>query len=272
MTSLAAPLTGDHGFSALGPMAVPPPATLFDLTGKTAIVTGGSRGIGRAIVDGLAAAGADIIIASRKLEACEAVADTVRARGRRALAVACHVGKWDEIDRLLAAAYDAFGRIDILVNNAGMSPIAPGSDQYGEELFDKIQNVNFKGPFRLMALAARHMAEQGGGSIINVSSTAAVRPNPATAPYAAAKAALNAASVSIALEHARHGVRVNILSPGSVATDVSAGWSDPDQIRMRAAAQRVADPREIVTAALYFASSFSSFTTGANLRVDGGRS
>lgn len=263
--------TGKNAFAAIHDGAVPAPATLFDMTDKTVLITGGSRGMGRAMAFGFAAAGADVIVTSRKLDACEAVAFEIRSMGRKALAVACHVGKWAEINNLVEAAYSAFGKVDVLINNAGMSPAAPSSESVSEALFDKIQDVNFKGPFRLTAMIARRMAEQGGGSIINVSSLSAIRPSPATSPYAGAKAALNAASVAIALEYAARGVRVNVIAPGAFATDIATGWADPEQVRLRAASQRVADPREIVTAALYFASDFSGFTTGANLRVDGGR-
>lgn len=263
--------TGENAFARLPQDTVPAPAALFDMSGKTVLITGGSRGMGRAMSHGFAAAGADVVVTSRKLDACEQVAADIRAMGRRALAVACHVGKWEDIERLVEAAYAEFGRIDVLINNAGMSPASPSSESVSEALFDKIQDVNFKGPYRLTAMVARRMAEQGGGSIINVSSLAAIRPSPATSPYAGAKAALNAASVAIALEYAAKGVRVNVIAPGAFATDIASGWADPEQVRLRAASQRVADPREIVTAALYFASDFSGFTTGANLRVDGGR-
>lgn len=263
--------TGDNAFANLDPSEIPAPASLFDMTGKIVLVTGGSRGMGRAMSQGFAVAGADVIITSRKLDACEAVAAEVQKMGRRALPIACHIGKWNEIEQLVERAYGEFGRVDVLVNNAGMSPASPSSESVSEALFDKVQEVNFKGPFRLTALVARRMAEQGGGSIINISSLAAIRPSPATSPYAGAKAALNAASVAIALEYAARGVRVNMIAPGAFATDIAAGWADPDQVRLRAASLRVADPREIVTAALYFASDFSGFTTGANLRVDGGR-
>jgi NAD(P)-dependent dehydrogenase (short-subunit alcohol dehydrogenase family) len=250
---------------------VPAPSKLFDLASKTALITGGSRGLGRAMSMAFAAAGANVVVTSRKLEACEDVARTVRAMGCRALAIACHVGKWSDIDSLIERAYGEFGRIEVLINNAGMSPHAPSSAEMSEALFDKILDVNFKGPFRLTALIAARMAEHGGGSIINISSIAALRPNPRTAAYAAAKAALNACSTAVALEYGSRNVRVNVISPGAFATDVASSWTDFDEVRKRAAMQRVADPREIVTAALYFASTYSSFTTGANLKIDGGR-
>lgn len=126
-------------------------AEKFDLTGRTALVTGGSRGLGRQMVLAFAEAGADVVITSRKIDACEATAKEVRDLGRRALPVACHVAKWPEIDNLVEAAYAEFSRIDILVNNAGMSPLAPSSEETPEELFDKVVGVNFKGPFRLCA-------------------------------------------------------------------------------------------------------------------------
>lgn len=262
---------GDNAFSELHPGTSPTPAELFDMSGKVVLVTGGSRGMGRAMSLAFAKAGADVIIASRKLESCEEVAGLVRAEGRRALATACHVGKWEDIERLIEIVYGEFGKIDVLVNNAGMSPASPSSADVSKALFDKVVDVNFKGPFRLTALIAARMAEAGGGSIINVSSLSAIRPQPGVSVYAGAKAALNTASKGIAMEYGARGVRVNVISPGAFATDVATHWSDPEKVRMRAAMERVADPREIVTAALYFASDFSGFTTGANMRVDGGR-
>ena len=201
------------------------PAALFDLTGKVALVTGGSRGLGREMVLAFAAAGADVVIASRKLAACEALAEEVAANGRRALPVACHVGHWDECDELASRAYDHFGKVDILVNNAGMSPLAPSSAETSEELFDKVIGVNFKGPFRLSAVIGQRMYEGDGGSIINVSSSGALYPAPRYGPYAGAKAALNALTVVFAREYGPK-VRVNTISPGRFLTDVSKAWPD----------------------------------------------
>ncbi|MDB6105727.1 MAG: gdhI 2 [Gammaproteobacteria bacterium] len=245
-------------------------ANLFDLTGKIAVVTGGSRGLGRAIVLAFARAGADVAIASRKLAACEATAQEVRALGRKALPVACHVGKWDELQRLADVAYETFGRVDILVNNAGMSPLAPSSVETSEELFNKIVDVNFKGVFRLTALIGSRMAQAGAGSIINVSSVGAMRPRPFIAPYAGAKAALNAVSIAFAEEFGKRGVRVNVISPGGFLTDVSGAWSEDQELLSTVALGRFGQPNEIVTTALYLASEQSSYTTGANIRVDGG--
>jgi NAD(P)-dependent dehydrogenase (short-subunit alcohol dehydrogenase family) len=243
-------------------------ANLFDLSGKVALVTGGSRGLGYEMVRAFAEHGADVIVASRKLDACEAVAAEMRALGRRALAVSAHVGKWDEIDRLIDRAYTAFGRIDILVNNAGMSPRMP-SHEVTEELFDKVVGLNFKGPFRLASQVAHRMAQGDGGSIINVSSTGGVMPLPAVVPYSSAKAALNAMTLSFAHEYGPK-VRVNTISAGPFLTDIAKAWPQEAREKQNNALGRPGRPHEVVTAALYFASAASSYTTGAMLRVDGG--
>ncbi|XVQ14739.1 SDR family NAD(P)-dependent oxidoreductase [Spirillospora sp. CA-255316] len=244
------------------------PAELFDLSGKVALVTGGSRGLGRAIVLGYAAAGADVVIASRKFDACAAVAKEVEALGRKALPVACHVGRWDELDALAERSYERFGKIDVLVNNAGMSPVAPSSVETSEELFDKVVGVNFKGPFRLSAVVAERMAAGDGGSVISVSSTGALRPSPNFGPYAGSKAALNAISVAFAQEFAPK-VRFNVISPGGFYTDISKGWAIPGKDEPDMLLRRFGYAHEIVTAALYYASGASSYTTGSLLRVDG---
>jgi NAD(P)-dependent dehydrogenase (short-subunit alcohol dehydrogenase family) len=220
------------------------------------------------MVRAYAAAGADVVIASRKIEACEAVAREVEALGRQALPVACHAGRWDDLDRLADAAYERFGKVDVLVNNAGMSPLAPSSPETSEELFDKVVALNFKGPFRLSALVAQRMKAAGRGSVINVSTSGALRPQPKFGPYAGSKAALNAVTVALALEFAPE-VRFNVLSPGPFYTDISKGWADPAKPAPQAPLGRYGHPPEIVTAALYFASDASSYTTGALLQVDG---
>jgi NAD(P)-dependent dehydrogenase (short-subunit alcohol dehydrogenase family) len=245
------------------------PAALFDLTGKVALVTGGSRGLGREMVLAFAAAGADVVIASRKLDNCKALAEEVETNGRRALPVACHVGHWGECDELAERTYEHFGKVDILVNNAGMSPLAPSSAETSEELFDKVIGVNFKGPFRLSALIGERMYAGDGGSIINVSSSGALFPAPRYGPYAGAKAALNALTTVFAREFAPK-VRVNTLSAGPFLTDISKHWPEESKRTWHNAAGRAGDPAEVVTTALYLASAASSFTTGSLIRVDGG--
>jgi NAD(P)-dependent dehydrogenase (short-subunit alcohol dehydrogenase family) len=242
---------------------------LFDLTGKVAMVTGGSRGLGLEMVRAFAKRGADIIISSRKAESCEEAAAEVRAMGRKALAYGAHVGHWDEMPGLVEAAYDTFGKVDILVNNAGMSPLAPSSQETSEALFDKVIGVNFKGPFRLTSLVAPRMFAGDGGCIINVSSSGALRPQPRYGPYAGAKAALNALTEVFSKEYAPK-VRVNTISAGPFLTDIAKAWTEEKRGKRANAAGRVGNPAEIVTAALYLASPASSFTFGSLIRVDGG--
>jgi NAD(P)-dependent dehydrogenase (short-subunit alcohol dehydrogenase family) len=243
------------------------------LTGKVALVTGGSRGLGRAMVLAFAAAGADVVVTSRKLDACAAVAAEVEAKGRRALPVACHIGHWDEIDGLVQQAYTAFGRVDVLVNNAGMSPLYPDLSSVSEELWDKVVGVNLKGPFRLTALVGTRMADGPyGGSIINVSSTGSLRPAPDMLPYDAAKAGLNALTEGFAKAFGPT-VRVNCIMAGPFLTDIAEGSWGPAARQHglpHHALGRAGEPEEIIGAALYFATDASSYTSGAILRVDGG--
>ena len=244
--------------------------TRFDLTGKVAVVTGGSRGLGRAIVTAYADAGADVVIASRKLDACEALAAEVEAStGRKALAVACHVGRWADCDQLVDVVYGAFGRCDVLVNNAGMSPLYDGVASVTEELFDKTIAVNLKGPFRLGSLVGTRMAAADGGSIINVSTVASMVASPTELPYACAKAGLNNLTVGLAEAFAPK-VRVNCIVPGPFRTDITKAWTPEMREGSYVPMKRIGEPDEVVGAALYFASDASSFTTGAMLRIDGG--
>jgi NAD(P)-dependent dehydrogenase (short-subunit alcohol dehydrogenase family) len=248
------------------------PGALFDLTDRIALVTGGSRGLGRAIVQGLAEAGADVIITSRKLDECErAAAEVERDTGRRALALPCHVGHWEAIDELVTRAYAEFGRIDILVNNAGMSPLYDRPSDITEELWDKVVAVNLKGPFRLSALVGERMQEGDGGSIINISSSGSRYPRGDIIPYAAAKAGLNALSEAFAFAYGPK-VRVNVVMAGPFLTDISKAWdmNGFETMAQRFALHRAGRPEEIVGAVLYLASDAASFTTGATLQVDGG--
>lgn len=245
---------------------------LFDFSGKVALVTGGSRGLGRAMVLGFAERGADVVIASRKLEICESVAKEVESLGRNALPVACHVGHWEELEALADQAYDRFGKVDILVNNAGMSPLYPSLSAVSEELFDKVVGVNLKGPYRLSAIVGERMAAGDGGCIINVSSNAAVQPTPGSEPYGACKAGIN--SLTLSLAHAfGPKVRVNCIQPGPFLTDISKAW-DIEAFHRRAktsiALQRGGEAEEVVGAALYLAGPTGSYTTGAVIAIDGG--
>jgi NAD(P)-dependent dehydrogenase (short-subunit alcohol dehydrogenase family) len=241
----------------------------FDFTDKVVLITGGSRGLGREMALGFARRGADIIVASRKQDACEAVATEVRGLGREALAVGAHVGHWDDLKRLSDAAYDRFGRVDILINNAGMSPLAPSMVEVTEALFDKIVDVNYKGVYRLSTLVGARMAEGEGGSIINVSSVGSLMPSPYFGAYAGAKAAVNALSTALAREYAPK-VRVNTICPGGFLTGLSDDWAEDEEALSTVPLGRFAQPDEILTTAYYLASDQSSFTTGALIRVDGG--
>jgi NAD(P)-dependent dehydrogenase (short-subunit alcohol dehydrogenase family) len=244
------------------------PQSLFDLSGKVALITGGSRGLGREMALAFADAGADVIVSSRKADACEAVVAEIVGKGRRAVAIPAHAAKWDEMDTLADAAWEAFGRLDILVANAGMGPMVP-SHEVSEALFDSVVGLNFKGPFRLIANIAHRMAEGEGGSILATSSIASLRPTPQVVPYAGAKAALNAMVASMAHEYGPK-VRINAIAAGPFLTDISKAWTEEARETTASAIGRPGRPDEIVTSALYLASPASSFVTGTVLRCDGG--
>jgi NAD(P)-dependent dehydrogenase (short-subunit alcohol dehydrogenase family) len=246
-------------------MAIDP---YFDLTGIVALVTGGSRGLGYQMVKAFAERGADLIIASRKLDNCEVVADEVRAMGRKAMPFQVHAAKWPSIDELIEASYAEFGRVDLLVNNAGMSPPMP-SHEVTEELFDSVVGLNFKGPFRLASQIAKRMYDGDGGVIINVSTSGSLMPLPGVVPYGSSKAALNAMTRSLAAEYGPK-VRVNTLCPGPFLTDIAKAWEPEAREKSDSALGRPGRPEEIVSAALFLASPASSYTSGAIVRVDGG--
>lgn len=248
-------------------------AERFSLDGQVALITGGSRGLGLAIAHAYAQAGANVVIASRKLENCEAAASDIQAEsGRACMGIQYHAGEWQDNERVLEATYDRFGRLDVLVNNAGMSPLYESLTSVTEALYDKVLEVNLRGPFRLSALAGERMAAADGGSIINVSSVAAVRPTPNELPYGMAKSGLNALTLGLARAYAPK-VRVNCIMPGPFLTDISKAW-DMEAFNKNAKDNiplaRGGEPDEVVGAALYFASAASSFTTGAILKIDGG--
>lgn len=250
----------------------PDPSRSFDLSGRVAVVTGGSRGLGREMILGFARQGADVVIASRKLDSCEALArEVTEETGREALGVACHVADWDQCDALFEATYARFGRCDVLVNNAGMSPLYDSVADVSEELWDKVLNVNLRGPFRLSSLFGTRMAAEAGGSIINVSSVAAVQPTPIEIPYGAAKAGLNNLTIGLSRTLAPK-VRVNCIMPGPFLTDISKAWPEQfhEQLARTVPLGRGGEPGEVVGAALYFASDASRYTTGAVLKIDGG--
>jgi NAD(P)-dependent dehydrogenase (short-subunit alcohol dehydrogenase family) len=244
----------------------------LDASGKVVVVTGGSRGLGRAMALGFAEAGADVVVASRKRDVCEEVASEVRAMGRRALAVECHVGEWDQCATLVDAAVAEFGRIDVLVNNAGIAPVPPSLLGVTADLFDKTIAVNLKGPLRLTALAAEHMSP--GGAVINISSKASLHPTSFTVVYAAAKAGLNALTKAVANELGARGIRVNAIVCGTFHTDSLHASLPSEEMQSQMAASvalgRIASPDEIVGTALYLASDASSYLNGELIVLDGG--
>ncbi|KAJ3334442.1 hypothetical protein HDU93_007935 [Gonapodya sp. JEL0774] len=253
----------------------------FDMTGKVAVVTGGSRGLGKEMVLAFAQCGCDVVIASRKRENCIALAKEVETMGRRALPVGFNANSWEDCNKLYEETYRVFGKCDVLVNNAGGSPLYPSLVEHTEALYDKVLALNLKGPFRLSALFATRMAKEGGGSVINISSTASQRASPVESfqnidqlPYGMAKAGLNMMTIGMAKAFGPK-VRVNVIVPGPFLTDISKAW-DLDAFNKRAQASiplgRGGQADEIVGAALLLATDAGSYITGAILNVDGGPS
>jgi NAD(P)-dependent dehydrogenase (short-subunit alcohol dehydrogenase family) len=248
-------------------------STLFDLNGRTALITGGSRGLGLAMAHGFAAAGANIVVVSRKRDSCVAAADAIAAEhGVTTWAFDCNVSSWDQCTELARIADDATGGVDILVNNAGLSPLYPSLTEISEALYDKVFGVNTKGPFRLSALLGEKMVGRGRGSIINVSSIESIYPTAHALPYAAAKSGLNVITQGLAAALGP-AVRVNAILAGPFLTDIAEAWDKAEFQKMAQRSivmRRGGQPEEIVGAALYFASDASAYTTGTWLRVDGG--
>ena len=248
------------------------PAELFDLSGKVAVVTGGSRGIGRAVAHGFAAAGADVVIASRKLDACERVAAEIAdATGRETMAVACHVGRWDDCDGLVHAVHARFGRCDVLVNDAGMSPLYDSLTSITADYYDKVHAVNARGPFRLATMFGARMAEGDGGSIINITTAGSLRPGDFDLPYAMAKAGLNALTLALAGAWAP-AVRANLVLPGAVDTDITLAWT-PEMKEQAGASNpmgRIGRPEDYVGVCTCLASDAAAYVNGAQVLVDGG--
>ena len=244
----------------------------FDLSGKIALVTGGGRGLGREMTLVFAQHGADVVIASRKLDVLAQAADEIAtATGRTITPKQCHVGDWDGLGRLVDEVYEEFGRVDVLVNNAGMSPLYDSPSSVSEELWRKVIDVNLTGPWRLSALVGERMKAAGGGAIINVSSTASLTPSAAELPYGAAKAGINNMTSGLAGALAPE-VRVNCLMPGPFATDISKAWHPGvfEHFKTAVPLGRAGEPHEIVGAALLLASDAGAYITGSIIRLDGG--
>jgi NAD(P)-dependent dehydrogenase (short-subunit alcohol dehydrogenase family) len=249
---------------------------LFDLTGRVAVVTGATKGIGRAVAEGLAHAGASVVVSSRKQDLCEAVArDIATASGRDTMGRACHMGDWDAVPGFVDAVHERFGHVDVLVNNAGINPAPTPVVDVTLEYWRKLQSVNLEGPLRLSALFAPAMRDHGGASIINVASVGAYIGGAGNAAYAASKAGLVVLTRVMAREWAPWNVRVNVISPGPFVSEMMLGAERvaPGLLERSGAATmlgRVADPTELVGAAVYLASDASSFVTGEDHVVSGG--
>ncbi|MEW5836388.1 MAG: SDR family oxidoreductase [Pseudomonadota bacterium] len=247
---------------------------LFDLTGKIALVTGASRGIGAEIARLFAAQGAHVIVSSRKLEDCQKVVDGIVAEGGKAEALACHIGEMAQIEALYAAIDAAHGRLDVLVNNAATNPYFGPITDTDPAIFQKTVDVNIRGYFYMSSHAAKRMAKNGGGSIVNVASVNGVVPGFQQGIYSITKAAVISMTKAFAVECAEAGVRCNALLPGLTDTKFASVLVNTPAILKQAMAhvpmRRVAQPSEMAGAALYFASAASSYTTGAVLNVDGG--
>jgi len=249
-------------------------AVSFDLSGRVAVVTGASRGIGEAMARTFAAHGAQVVVSSRKLDGCTAVAEAIKAEGGKALAVAFHIGDMDALQQLFDRVLKEFGRVDVLVNNAATNPY------YGHVLdtdlgaFQKTVDVNIRGYFFASVLAGRMMRETGGGSIINVASINAIRPGPLQGIYSVTKGAVLNMTKVFAKECGPHGIRCNAILPGLIRTKFASGLiTDEKQLQHylgNNALGRVGEPQDIAGAALFLASNASAYVTGEFLVVDGG--
>ena len=247
----------------------------FSLENKVALVTGGSRGIGRATALGLARAGAEVVVTSRKLSDLEVVASEIKGMGRRSLAVSAHVGRMEQIAGLVERVVAEFGRIDILVNNAGTSPVFTPVLDLEERAWDALMNLNLKGLVFLSQAVARVMKEKGGGQIVNVASVDGFKPEVNIGAYAISKAGVIMATKVMAQEWAQYNIRVNAIAPGMIHTRLlDSHWEvapeDKSAVLKKILMERIAEPEEIVGAMIYLVSDAASYVTGQTFVVDGG--
>jgi NAD(P)-dependent dehydrogenase (short-subunit alcohol dehydrogenase family) len=246
----------------------------FDLTGRVAIITGASKGIGKAIARGLAEQGASVVVSSRKQDAVDAVAAEFRADGFEAVGIACHVGDEAQLKNLVEKTTEKYGGIDILINNAAINPVFGPIEQMTGEVFDKVMNVNVRACMLLANLCKPSMAKRGHGSIINIASVEGMKPTPKMSIYSVSKAALIMLTQSQAREWGSDGIRSNAICPGLIQTKFSATlWQNEqilDHFVSQTPAGRMAQPEEMVGLALYLASSAGSFSTGGVFTADGG--
>jgi len=250
-------------------------ASYLSLEGKVALITGSSRGIGRSIALQFADAGADVVVSSRKLPDLEKVAEEIKQKGRRSIAVPAHNAKMEDLKNLMARVKEEFGRLDILVNNAVANPVMADVLHMEEAPFDLIMNANVKGYYFLSQAAAKMMVEQGtGGAIINIASVGGIFVTPGLGPYCISKAAIIMMTRCLAVELGSHKIRVNCIAPGIIKTKFSeALWSNEklmaDYLK-KMPLGKIGQPEEIARTALYLATEASGFMTGSTLIIDGG--
>ena len=247
---------------------------LFNLSGQVALITGSSRGIGKAIAEEMAAAGAKVVISSRKKEACDLVRDEIRARGHEALSIACNIGRKEEVEALVKSTLEQYGRIDILVCNAAVNPFYGSLLKLEDDAWDKIMMSNVKSSWWFSKLVTPHMVERGSGNIILLSSIGAFRATAVLGAYGISKAAEAQLARNLALELGPKGIRVNAIAPGLIKTDFAkALWSNPailQNVEQRAPLRRIGQPVEIAGVAVFLASQAASFMTGQLIIADGG--
>ena len=246
----------------------------FNLTGKVAIVTGSSKGIGLSIARGLAENGARVVISSRKQDAVDAVAKELKEAGLEAIGIECHIGDSAQREQLIAKTMEVYGRIDILVNNAAINPFYGPLESADEDVFDKIMNVNVKAPWKLSNLAQLHMKANGGGSIINIASVEGIHPGFRLGLYSMTKSAVIMLTKNQAKEWGRYGIRSNVVCPGLIKTKFSESlWSDEKLVAQYTnivPLKRVAEPDEMAGIVMLLASDAGSYMTGGVYTADGG--
>ena len=247
---------------------------MIDLNNKVALITGSSRGIGKAIAQQYAAHGAKVVISSRKAEACEAVAKELTDQGYEAIAVPCHIGDKGELQKLVDATMKQWGRIDVLVANAATNPVYGPMSELTDEAYDKIMNTNVKSTWQLCNMVLPQMAERGDGAVILLSSIAALRGNTVIGCYGMSKAAEAALARNLALEWGPHNIRINSIAPGLVKTDFAkALWEDPERLKRvenQTPLRRIGEPDDISGVALFLGSRMCAYVTGQTIVADGG--